>query len=66
MADEEKTENTFKNEWFVTGDVGRMDEEGFLVIEGRLSRFSKIGGEMIPHETIEQTALKMLKNGNQR
>ena len=49
------------NEWFVTGDIGRMDEEGFLVIEGRLSRFSKIGGEMIPHETIEQTALKILK-----
>ena len=61
ISDQEKTKNAFMNEWFVTGDVGRMDEEGFLVIEGRLSRFSKIGGEMIPHETIEQTALKILK-----
>lgn len=61
ISDQEKTENAFMNEWFVTGDIGRMDEEGFLVIEGRLSRFSKIGGEMIPHETIEQTALKILK-----
>ena len=30
-----------------------MDAEGFLYIEGRLSRFSKIAGEMVPHETLE-------------
>lgn len=40
--------------WFRTGDVGRVDADGFLYIEGRLSRFSKIGGEMIPHETVEE------------
>jgi acyl-[acyl-carrier-protein]-phospholipid O-acyltransferase/long-chain-fatty-acid--[acyl-carrier-protein] ligase len=40
--------------WFATGDLGRFDEDGFLHIEGRLSRFSKIGGEMVPHGTIEQ------------
>ena len=54
LKDEEKTTAALKNSWFVTGDLGRIDEDGFVFIEGRLSRFSKIGGEMVPHGTIEQ------------
>ena len=46
--------------WFRTGDIGRLDLDGFLYIEGRLSRFSKIGGEMVPHETVEDTLIKAL------
>lgn len=46
--------------WFRTGDVGRVDMDGFLYIEGRLSRFSKIGGEMVPHETVEETIVRTL------
>jgi len=49
-----KNAEAFHEGWFVTGDLGRFDEDGFLYIEGRLSRFSKIGGEMVPHGTIEQ------------
>lgn len=48
------------NGWFRTGDIGRVDMDGFLYIEGRLSRFSKIGGEMVPHETVEEELIKAL------
>ena len=53
LDDPEKTRAAFRDGWFVTGDLGRFDEDGFLFIEGRLSRFSKIGGEMVPHGTVE-------------
>jgi acyl-[acyl-carrier-protein]-phospholipid O-acyltransferase / long-chain-fatty-acid--[acyl-carrier-protein] ligase len=48
--------------WFITGDIGYLDEAHFLFIKGRLSRFSKIGGEMVPHETIEGEIKKLLTN----
>lgn len=44
----------FQDGWFVTGDLARFDDEGFLFIEGRISRFSKIGGEMVPHLAVEE------------
>lgn len=60
LNDPKKTDEVIRDGWFRTGDVGRIDEDGFLYIEGRISRFSKIGGEMVPHETIEAAINKVL------
>ena len=49
----EKTAEVLRDGWYTTGDVALMEEDGFLTITDRLSRFSKIGGEMVPHIKIE-------------
>lgn len=54
LNDTQRTSEVMKDGWFVTGDLARIDDDGFIYIEGRLSRFSKIGGEMVPHGTIEE------------
>ena len=48
------TAKVVKDGWYSTGDIARLDREGFITITGRESRFSKIGGEMVPHLTIEE------------
>jgi acyl-[acyl-carrier-protein]-phospholipid O-acyltransferase/long-chain-fatty-acid--[acyl-carrier-protein] ligase len=60
LSDPHRTREALVDGWYRTGDLARMDENGFLYLAGRLSRFSKIGGEMVPHGTIEQAILKVL------
>jgi len=49
----EATKEVIRDGWYNTGDIGKMDEDGFVTLTDRLSRFSKIGGEMVPHQKIE-------------
>src|SRR5205807_5549853 len=48
------TEKVMIDGEYVTGDMARIDEDGFITLTGRLSRFAKIGGEMVPLEKIEE------------
>jgi acyl-[acyl-carrier-protein]-phospholipid O-acyltransferase/long-chain-fatty-acid--[acyl-carrier-protein] ligase len=50
----EKTAEVLRDGWYATGDIAAIDEDGFLAITDRLSRFSKIGGEMVPHLKLEE------------
>lgn len=48
------TAKVVRDGWYCTGDIARLDHEGFITITGRESRFSKIGGEMVPHLSVEE------------
>jgi len=54
LGQEDKTTEVLDEGWYTTGDIAAMDEDGFLIITDRLSRFSKIGGEMVPHIKVEE------------
>ncbi|MDX6766188.1 MAG: MFS transporter [Candidatus Methylacidiphilales bacterium] len=56
----------FHQGWFLTGDLARFDDDGFLYIEGRLSRFSKVGGEMVPHLAVEEAIQKAFPAENEK
>lgn len=56
----ELTEKTLQDGWIITGDLARLSKDGYLYIEGRLARFSKIGGEMVPHIGIEEAIANAL------
>ena len=58
LNDAGKTNEVFRDGWYVTGDLARFDPDGFLIIEGRLSRFSKMGGEMVPHGAVEEAIIQ--------
>ena len=54
LKDPEKTKEVLCDGWYKTGDIAKVDKDGYIFITGRISRFSKIGGEMVPHEMVEE------------
>ena len=54
LGRDDLTAQVMRDGWYITGDIASLDEDGFLTITDRLSRFSKIGGEMVPHGKVEE------------
>ncbi|WP_347243326.1 MFS transporter [Thermogutta sp.] len=61
----EQTAKVIQDGWYITGDMALIDEDNFLTITGRLSRFSKIAGEMVPHLAIEEALGKIEGRGDE-
>ena len=64
LGQPELTAQVIQNHYYDTGDIAHMDEDGYIYITGRASRFSKIGGEMVPHEGVEDAITKLLHSEN--
>lgn len=65
LKNEKKTnevilKDKYNQKWYITGDKGNLDSDGFLTIVDRYSRFAKLGGEMISLTTVEETIKKVL------
>ena len=55
LNDIEESSLRLKSGWYDTGDLGYLDEDGYLWHKGRLKRFVKIGGEMVSLVMVEET-----------
>jgi acyl-[acyl-carrier-protein]-phospholipid O-acyltransferase/long-chain-fatty-acid--[acyl-carrier-protein] ligase len=60
LGREQEYRKKVRDGWYDTGDVGKLDEDGFVTLTGRLARFAKIGGEMVPLERVEEELQKAL------
>ncbi|MCA9089110.1 MAG: MFS transporter [Planctomycetaceae bacterium] len=64
LNEPEKTAEVMRDGWYVTGDFASIEPDGFVTITGRQSRFSKIGGEMVPHIKIEEELCRLCTGGD--
>jgi acyl-[acyl-carrier-protein]-phospholipid O-acyltransferase/long-chain-fatty-acid--[acyl-carrier-protein] ligase len=60
LGDAARTAEVQHDGWYITGDIAAIDDEGFIRVTDRLSRFSKIAGEMVPHLRIEDAIAAVL------
>jgi acyl-[acyl-carrier-protein]-phospholipid O-acyltransferase/long-chain-fatty-acid--[acyl-carrier-protein] ligase len=61
LGQPDKTDEVIKSGWYNTGDIARIDADGFIFLVDRLMRYSKIGGEMVPHLAVEEVLMKELQ-----
>lgn len=61
LGNPEKTAEALSGDWYNTGDIARIDSDGFIYLVDRLVRYSKIGGEMVPHLAVEEVLLHGLE-----
>jgi acyl-[acyl-carrier-protein]-phospholipid O-acyltransferase/long-chain-fatty-acid--[acyl-carrier-protein] ligase len=64
LGEPDLTKQAFCDGWYVTGDIATIDESGFIRITDRLSRFSKIAGEMVPHMKVEEELQSLLRDSH--